>query len=89
MKKKRKKVTMKVTHSDEQTEGALMESVKLMKPYTHQGVMIVMTKDSNWKILAFGSNYSQETFKDILFECLNAGALSFFDNKSDIDNWDI
>ena len=80
---------MKVTHSDEQTEGALMESVKIMKPYAQQGVVIVMTKDCNWKILAFGSNYSQDTFKEILLECLNAGALSFFDNKSNIDNWDI
>jgi hypothetical protein len=60
-----------------------------MKPYTAQGVMIVMTNDNNWKILAFGSNYTQDSFKDILLECLNAGALSFFDNKSNIDNWDI
>ena len=89
MAKKRKIKKAEVTHFDEQTEGALMQAIKTMKPYTQIGTIITLTNDGTWKILAFGDNYDKESFEKILFECLNAGAMSYMDNKGNITNWEI
>lgn len=89
MTRRRKQKKEVVTHFDEQAEGALMESVKTLKPYAKQGIVIVQTDEGVWKILAFGNESKTDSFEGILFECINAGAISFLQGDKNITNWDI
>ena len=89
-KKKRsgkKKVDSNAIHRDEQFEGALLASLKLLKPYSVEGAIIVMAPNKKWKVLSFGGGDRDDNFQRVLGNVLAAGLTAIEDGPGDSTEW--
>ena len=89
-KKKRsgkKKVDPTAIHKDEQLEGALLASLKLLKPYCLEGAIIVMAPSKKWKVLSFGGGDKDDNFHRVLGNVLAAGVMAIEDGPGDATEW--
>ena len=86
-KKRRKKVDPTAIHKDEQLEGALLASLKLLKPYCIEGAIIVMAPSKKWKVLSFGGGDKDDNFQRVLGNVLAAGVMAIEDGPGDATEW--
>lgn len=83
----RKKVDPTAIHQDEQLEGALLASLKLLKPYCSEGAIIVMAPSKKWKVLSFGGGDKDDNFQRVLGNVLAAGVMAIEDGPGDATEW--
>ena len=86
-KRRKKKVDPAAIHKDEQLEGALLASLKLLKPYCLEGAIIVMAPSKKWKVLSFGGGDKDDNFQRVLGNVLAAGVMAIEDGLGDATEW--
>ena len=86
-KRRKKKVDPTAIHKDEQLEGALLASLKLLKPYCLEGAIIVMAPSKKWKVLSFGGGDKADNFQRVLGNVLAAGVMAIEDGPGDATEW--
>ena len=86
-KRSRKKVDPTAIHKDEQLEGALLASLKLLKSYCTEGAIIVQAPSGKWKVLSFGGGDKDDNFKRVLGNVLAAGVMAIEDGPGDATEW--
>jgi hypothetical protein len=84
---RKKKVDPTAIHQDEQLEGALLASLKLLKPYCLEGAIIVMAPSKKWKVLSFGGGDKDDNFQRVLGNVLAAGVMAIEDGPGDATEW--
>jgi hypothetical protein len=84
---RKKKEDPTALHRDEQLEGALMESLKILKHYCAEGAIIVQSPSKKWKVLTFGGGNKDDNFHRVLGNVLAAGVMAIEDGPGDTTEW--
>jgi hypothetical protein len=82
-----KKIDPTAIHKDEQLEGALLASLKLLKFYCTEGAIIVQANSGKWKVLSFGGGDKDDNFHRVLGNVLAAGVMAIEDGPGDATEW--